>query len=351
MSNYLSPLRSLLIAVMLLLAVLLTGLVASSFGAVDIAMADVLTAICAEVTGHCQLGGFKQQIIIDLRLPRVLLAFIAGAGLALSGAVLQAVTRNPLADPYLFGISSGASFGAVLFLTVFSGTTLLTLPFGPIFSLPVGAFLGSSLAVVLVLSIAGNQAVHQVERMLLAGVATSFMFSAATSGLLYQAEPQAAASILFWTLGSFARAQWTTLGFPALLICGCLVLFVGFKRHISAISAGDESAHTLGVSVAKLRLGMLLLSSLITATLVAYCGGIAFVGLMVPHLVRLVFANTGLNNFLVVSLVGGLFMIAVDLLARTLLENQEVPVGIITSAIGSVFFLMILRRRNQRRGG
>ena len=323
----------------MLVALLALALTASSYGAASISTLEVLQAICSELGGGCQLDDFKRQIIIELRLPRVVLAFVAGAGLALSGAVLQLVTRNPLADPYLFGISSGASFGAVLVLTLAGA--------GAALSLPVGAFMGSSLAVVLVLGIAGRQLVQQVERMLLAGVATSFMFSAATSGLLYQGDPKAAASILFWTLGSFARAQWTTLGAPALLICCCLVLFVGFKRHISAIAAGDESAHTLGVPVARLRLAMLLLSSLITATLVAYCGGIAFVGLMIPHLVRLLFARSAFNHFAVVALFGGAFMIVVDLLARTLLDNQEVPVGIITSAIGSVFFLVILRRRSR----
>lgn len=331
--------RRFMFLVVLTLVILFSGLFATSFGAANISMLDVFTALAHQLFSLGEIEPIKERIIIELRLPRVILAFFAGAGLALSGSVLQTVTRNPLADPYLFGISSGASFGAVIAITVFSS-------FGS-FTLPVGAFIGSTVAVLLVLAMAGNRVNQQIEKMLLSGVAVSFMFSAGTSLILYMGEPQAAASVLFWTLGSFARAQWDSLAMPVFTVLGCLVLFIGFKRQINAVLAGDESAQTLGIPVARLRLFMLILSSLITATIVAHCGGIGFVGLMIPHLVRLSLSASSIGSLWITALVGGLFLVWVDVIARTLLTNQELPVGVITSVIGSVFFLVILTHRKK----
>ena len=353
-----------LYVVLLVFSTLLTPILAASFGAADIQLSDVLSVFGSLFNNHSlsddgqQVASLTQRIVIELRLPRILLAFVAGAGLSLAGSVLQIVTRNPLADPYLFGISSGASFGAVLVITVFSQIELfsssLTGSLSGSFaehawwswstlSLPIGAFFGASLSVLLVLMLSGAGRVSQVERMLLSGVATSFMFGALTSLLLYFSSPQATASVLFWSLGSFAKASWPNLILPAIIVTLSLIVMLAFKRQIMALQAGDESAHTLGVNVTKLRLSMLLLCSLITAVLVASCGGIGFVGLMIPHTVRLLFS--GRQPMILTALFGGLFMVWIDVVARCILGNQELPVGIITAAIGSVFFLFILRHR------
>ncbi|MCP3128222.1 iron ABC transporter permease [Shewanella sp. KJ2020] len=344
---------------------ILTPIAAASFGAATIGFLDVLHVFITKLLqsfgtlNPTNVNGITERIVMELRLPRILLAFVAGAGLSLAGSVLQTVTRNPLADPYLFGISSGASFGAVVMLTLFTGSGL----FGSVgvvvntgifsgsgvfagllwFSLPFGAFIGASLSVLIVLALSGLGLNSQVERMLLSGVATSFMFGALTSLLLYFASPQATASVLFWSLGSFAKASWPLLILPTLVVGASLLIILGMKRQIMALQAGDETAHTLGVNVPKLRLNMLLLCSLITAILVATCGGIGFVGLMIPHSVRLLFP--GRQPIVLTALVGGLFMVWIDVLARCVLGNQELPVGIITAAIGSFFFLLILRRR------
>ncbi|MDH0449858.1 iron ABC transporter permease [Shewanella sp. GD04112] len=344
---------------------LLTPIAAASFGAANISFLDVLQVFINKLSHlfmadeAVSTSSMTERIVMELRLPRIILAFVAGAGLSLAGSVLQTVTRNPLADPYLFGISSGASFGAVVMLTLFTGSGLFgnagTIANSGIFSgsgtfagllwfsLPFGAFIGASLSVLIVLALAGLGLKSQVERMLLSGVATSFMFSALTSLLLYFASPQATASVLFWSLGSFAKASWSLLALPSLVVLLSFFIILGWKRQIMALQAGDETAHTLGVNVPKLRLNMLLLCSLITAILVATCGGIGFVGLMIPHTVRLLFP--GRQPILLTALVGGLFMVWIDVLARCLLGNQELPVGIITAAIGSFFFLLILRRR------
>lgn len=323
-----------------LLGLLVTPLAATAFGAADnIGVLEVARVLGHKIAGMGQVSAIDQRIVWELRFPRVLLAFVAGCGLALCGYVLQSVTRNPLADPYLFGISAGASFGGVLAMTLLGGTWLAWV------SLPLGAFAGACLSVLLVLIMAGNQAERQVERLLLSGVAVSFMFGAFTSLLLYFSTPQATASLLFWTLGSFARADWNTLWMPVVVVLVALVLIVGYRRQILAMLSGDETAHTLGVRVMQMRLGMLLLCSLITATLVAQCGGIGFVGLMVPHLLRLLLP--GRHPMMLTALAGGLFMVWVDVVARSLLPTQELPVGIITSAIGSVFFLAVLHQRRQ----
>ncbi|QDF74276.1 MULTISPECIES: FecCD family ABC transporter permease [Shewanella] len=332
--------RSLALACLALLT-LATPILAVSFGAAEIGVIEVLELLLAKLSG-ADPGGVTARIVLELRLPRILLAFIAGFGLAIAGAVLQTVTRNPLADPYLFGISSGASFGAVVVITLLGGAGGALASIG----LPLGAFIGASLAVLMVLALCGANLSTQIERMLLSGVAISFLFGALASLMLYFSGPQSAAAVLFWSLGSFAKASWQMLWLPWVLVLGATAILLLLKRQILAIKAGDETAHTLGIQVRRLRLISLLLCSLITAVLVANCGGIGFVGLMVPHMVRLLLP--GRFALMLTALVGGLFMIWVDVLARCLLSYQELPVGIITAVIGSLFFLFILG--GKRRG-
>ncbi|WP_165735510.1 iron ABC transporter permease [Pseudoalteromonas sp. C8] len=316
-------------------AALFSLFAALSFGAAETSLQDVFNSFLLSND-----ASFNSRIIYELRMPRTLLAFLAGSGLAIAGLILQTVTRNPLADPYLFGISSGASFGVVLLMA------LAGISAG--FMLSAAALLGSLLAMSLLILIAGRQQSAQVESMLLAGVALSFLFSAFTSLLLYWSDPQAVAAILFWTLGSFARAQWATLWLPLLVITLCTFVMLSYRRQLNAMLLGDESAITLGVRVQRFRILMLVLSSLITAVLVAMCGGIGFVGLMVPHIVRFFISQGTIAGLLVTSLVGGTFMVWVDVLSRSLLKNQELPVGVITAAIGSVFFLSLLFFRKRR---
>ncbi|MGL6123855.1 MAG: FecCD family ABC transporter permease, partial [Shewanella sp.] len=246
---------------------LITPIAATSFGAANISFMDVIHVFINKAMNLTQANAITERIVMELRLPRILLAFVAGAGLSLAGSVLQTVTRNPLADPYLFGISSGASFGAVVILTLFAGAGVvdnsdivahsgLFSGSGALsglrwFSLPIGAFIGASLSVLIVLALSGLGLNSQVERMLLSGVATSFMFGALTSLLLYFASPQATASVLFWSLGSFAKASWSLLALPTVVISASLLIILGMKRQIMALQAGDETAHTLGVNVPK----------------------------------------------------------------------------------------------------
>jgi iron complex transport system permease protein len=309
-----------------------------SFGAADISFGDVWHSLLSNEEDKDV--GFIQRIIWELRMPRAILAFLAGAGLAVSGLILQTVTRNPLADPYLFGISSGASLGVVILISLTGGIfTVMT---------PIAAFAGSLVAMLMLMLIAGRRQSQQVESMLLAGVALSFLFSSFTSLLLYHTDPQAVTAVLFWTMGSFSRAQWENLLFPTVVITACITFMLAYRRQLNAMLLGDESATTLGIKVNRFRLIMLLLSSLITATLVSMCGGIGFVGLMIPHIVRFFVSQGTVFGILLTALVGGIFMVWVDILSRTVLENQELPVGVITAASGSIFFLTLLYFRKNR---
>lgn len=333
------------LALLIVLAVA-SPILALVLGVANISITDVMNIFCNQLGGDCNVNELKQRIVLELRLPRVVLAFLTGAGLALAGRVLQTVTRNPLADPYLFGISSGAMFGAVIVIAV-GGIGYTSQGFFSQWAqlgLTGGAFLGSALSVFLVISMAGRSV--QIERMVLAGVATSFMFSAATSLVLYASDPQAASSLLFWTLGSFARANWDSLALPFVVLVGCFVLFSGFARQLTALLAGDENARSLGVEVQKLRISMLLLTSLLTAIIVANTGGIGFVGLMIPHIVRRIYVRHTQHLMWVTVLFGGVFMVWVDVVARSLIAGHELPIGIITAAIGSVFFLLVMRRKS-----
>jgi len=338
-SSAVNPYRSQLVLTFSLLALMLLSFFASfSLGAADISFEDVWRSLFTSQSA--QENSFYERIIWQLRMPRAILAFLAGAGLATSGLILQTVTRNPLADPYLFGISSGASLGVVILLA-FTGTQVAG-------ATMFAAFSGSLIAMVMLLIIAGKAQSQQVESMLLAGVALSFLFSSLTSLILYHTDPQAVTAVLFWTMGSFSRAQWGSLWIPAATITFCLVIMLAYRRQLSAMLLGEESATTLGIKVKQFRLLMLLLSSLITATLVAMCGGIGFVGLMIPHIVRFFISQGTVLGIFITALAGGIFMIWVDVFSRILLVNQELPIGVITAAIGSVFFLSLLYFRKRK---
>ncbi len=329
-----------ILAVLLLPVSLLLSL---GFGAADVSFSQTLTAL-SNVFSENADSPIYQRIIIELRLPRVLLAALAGAGLAVAGHSLQTVLRNPLADPFLFGISSGASLGAVTYLTLFAGR-VSALAGWTNMGISTAAFIGAALSVAISAGLSGRGGGQQAEKMLLAGVAVSFMFGALSSLILYFAETHAAAAVLFWSLGSFTKASWDNLLLPALVAGLCFSGLWALRRFISALQLGDETAHTLGINVAKTRLAILLICGLLTATLVAACGVVGFVGLMIPHTVRMLFPEQA-SMFLSACL-GAAFMIWVDVLARTLLSNQELPVGIVTAAIGSLFFIFLLTRQKR----
>ncbi|WDE10748.1 FecCD family ABC transporter permease [Thalassomonas haliotis] len=314
-----------------LLALLCLGSIgaALTFGPVNISPQQLVA--CFSTT--CETPVID-MVVFQVRVPRILVGLVAGMGLAIAGAILQNTTRNPLADPYLFGIVSGAGLGATIASITLAN--MLTL------ALPLAAFLGALFAVIIVVLIA--KALQRMEQLLLAGIAVSFMLSSISQFLLYLGEPFATNRVMFWLMGSLARVELENFYVISAVLFFALAVITAFHRHIDALLLGDESAASLGVNADKLRLIMLALCAALTATIVAYCGGIGFVGLMIPHIVRQILGVTTIPLILGSMLIGGTFILWVDVIARTALENAEIPIGIITSATGSIFFLLIMYR-------
>ncbi|WP_286271438.1 FecCD family ABC transporter permease [Thalassotalea hakodatensis] len=315
----------------LVILVLLSLLLSMGFGTTEIGFSQVWQCVSAQ----CQQPIY-QTILLDIRLPRVLMGFLAGFALAGAGALMQNVTRNPLADPYLFGIVAGAGLGATI-------SSLLP-EYLQAFSLPLAAFIGALSAVFIVMTILMNNNWRRVEHLLLAGVAVSFLLSAVTSFILYFGEAFEANRVIFWMMGSLARANYDAIALIAPIIFICTFITLMFSRQLDALLLSDEGARTLGVNVDVVRVLSLCICAAMTAVVVAYCGGIGFVGLMIPHIVRPFFGFTLAKLMLCAGLVGGCFLIWVDVISRTILPGQELPIGVITSVIGSVFFLFLMRR-------
>ncbi len=309
--------------------------VALTIGPADIAAAEVIQAVGARLgLANADLSRLRTAIVIDLRLPRLLAAAATGAGLALCGAVMQALTRNPLADPYLLGLSSGAALGAVIFMI--AGASLL---------MPLGAFLGAVATLMLTLSITGLLGGATPARAILAGIAISALAAAATSFLIFwTATGDSYREILSWLMGSLGGVSWpeALLASLVVLAAGLPLLLVG--GALDAFAFGDTAAASLGVDVRRLRWLLLGATALITGVLVAVGGAIGFVGLVVPHMVRLMVGARHRLLLPVCMLAGAIFMVWCDTAARTVFDPRELPVGIITAMIGAPAFLLVLLR-------
>ncbi|OQY29790.1 MAG: ABC transporter permease [Anaerolineaceae bacterium 4572_5.1] len=285
-------------------------------------------------------------IVRDLRLARVLLAALVGAGLGTAGAAFQALFRNPLADPYVIGASGGAALGATLAITM--GLTWNMAGFGPI---PLAAFVGSALAVLVVYTIAGGTGGGSVISLLLAGAALSTVLSSIVS-LLMLVSDQSMHQIFSWLMGGFGGRSWTHLwsSGPYLLLGVISMWFLA--RPLDALACGDEMALTIGLPLPRARGAVVIIATLITAAAVSAAGIIGFVGLVAPHIARLLFGASHHRLIPSSALIGALLTLLADDLARTALAPIELPVGIITSLVGGVFFLYLLKsRQTELRGG
>ncbi|WP_296477306.1 iron ABC transporter permease [Roseinatronobacter sp.] len=314
---------------------------AVSIGAVPIPMGTVWGVIVEKlapglVTPEWSAG--RAAIVWEIRLPRALLAALVGAGLALVGAVLQSVTRNPLADPHLLGISSGAAFGAILAL-------LHTGMFLGLATVPLLAFIGALGSTLLVLSVASFAQATSADRLVLTGVAVSFIVMAMANVLIFLGDPRAAHTVVFWMLGGLGLAQWGHLIWPALILAGSALWFRAVAGALNAMTIGDETASTLGIPVARFRLLCFVVSALVTGVMVAFSGVIGFVGLMIPHIVRLLVGGDNARVLPAAMLAGAIFLIWADIVARTLMRPEDMPIGIVTGLVGGMFFIWLLRRR------
>jgi iron complex transport system permease protein len=280
----------------------------------------------------------QANIVWEIRFPRVILAGLVGAGLGLVGAALQAVTRNPLADPHLLGISSGGAFGAIAAL-------LHTGMFLGLLTVPLMAFGGALAATVLVLGVARVAGASSADRLVLAGVAVSFVIMACANILIFLGDPRATHTVVFWMLGGLGLAQWSHLIWPlAVLIPFGLWLWAQAGR-LNAMSLGDETAASLGIEVGRFRLSVFVAAALITGVMVAFSGLIGFVGLMMPHLVRLAVGGDNARVLPASALAGAVFLIHADAAARVVMAPEDMPIGVVTGLIGGIFFIWMMAKR------
>lgn len=324
----------------LLLAVLVLSVsVAVTIGPTDLGVLDVWAVVGDRLgVADSNLSPLHEGIVWQLRMPRVLTAAAVGAGLALSGVVMQALTRNPLADPFLLGLSSGASTGAVLVLLL-----------GMSMALPLAAFIGALLALAAALTLARSLGAITPSRTVLAGLAVSSFASALTSLLVFwHAQGDSFREVLNWLLGSLAGADWTTVGisWPVLIAVGIPIVLYG--RVLDAFAFGDTAALALGVDVSRTRLILLGGAAMLTGAMVSVSGSIGFVGLVLPNAVRLMVGSRHHRLLPLTLLLGASFMVWVDTAARTLFDPRELPVGIITVLIGAPVFVLVLVRNRGR---
>lgn len=326
------PVGGITALVILLLLTVVSVLLSVRFGSVSMSTADVVAALMGR-------GPESQQwIVFDYRLPRALLGVLVGGGLALAGAVFQALLRNPLAEPYILGISGGSAFGAVLVLA-------LGLTAASSWALPVAAFAGALVAIVLVFRVAvAADRRMDVRVLLLAGVVVGAFFSAGIAFILSVSEARTVRSAVLWMMGSLSGADWTSVGLGAVYTIPAALLILSLGRSLNLMAIGEETASYLGTDVERVKKIAFGVASLITAAGVAVAGVIGFVGLIIPHGVRLL---TGSDHRVLLPLsflAGAVFLTLADLVARTALAPSEIPIGVITAFVGVPLFLVLLRR-------
>lgn len=339
-----------LCSVILLVILILSVVLGIGLGPVTIAFTDVWKVMLHNLLGLVgaenliSVEGIRestQNIVWFLRAPRVILGGLVGAALTLSGVGMQAFTKNPLADPYVLGISSGASLGAVM--SMIAG---LWFPLAGKLSVSAGAFLGAIVSILLVYGLARTGNTITPVRLILVGVAISAMFGAFTNYIVYTAPDDAAVrEATFWMLGGFGSAKWMDLPILAVLILPSFFVMLYFSKSLNAMLMGDHSAITLGVDLLVVRRMLIFITALLTASSVAVSGCIGFVGLVIPHIVRSIVGADHKRLIPLSVLTGGIFMIWVDVGARLIHPPTEIPVGILTAFLGAPLFLWMVKVR------
>lgn len=336
------------LTVLLLIVLVLSMALSVSLGQADISFADVYRIVLYKLTGGAAgdvmgISDAGQSIVWLLRFPRVLMAALVGAALALTGTVMQASVQNPLADPYILGVSSGATLGAAL--AILAGVSVLPIvgQVGISFCAFAGA-LGAS-ALVLGMATAGGRVTS--SKLVLSGVVVDAVFGALSNLLIFfSSTNQGIKSLTFWTMGSMSQANWDKLPVLAVVVLAAIAFFLTQARTMNTMLMGNETAATLGVDLGRYRKLFLALTALLTGTAVACCGMIGFVGLVVPHIVRAVVGSDHRRLLPVAILFGAVFMVWADVVARAFVSGAELPIGIVTSAVGApVFMYMLLRQR------
>lgn len=314
-------------------------IVTVGIGAVRISPAEVTGAVGRLLSGTDPTADPVDFIVTQLRVPRVLEATIVGAGLAAAGAIAQAIVHNPIADPHILGLSSGAGLGAVIVLTVVGTGLLGTL------TLPLAAFLGALVTGIVVYLLARGARGLEVTPLIMMGVAASSLLSGVTSLLVLSGDSQGTQNVMYWLLGSFAGAQWRLVGVSAVCVGAAGLATLVLARKLNLMALGDESAAALGIRPGKVRVGMFALCALMTGATVAVAGSIGFIGLVMPNLARLLVGDDYRRIVPVSMLLGALVLLWADTVARSVLAPGEIPIGVLTAFIGVPVLVVALRSR------
>lgn len=337
--------RNILLVTILL--IILVSIIAVSLGSVNLTLNHIWKILINKIFNkelfYIEWKKSTEMIIWNLRVPRVLLALLSGASLSLVGILMQALTKNSLASPYILGISSGASTGAVISI-VLGGI------FGINFSPGIGAFIFGTLTAFLVFYLSGKGS-YTSTKLVLIGVAISSLFSGITTFLVTTAKNEAQLKgAMFWISGSLAGARWGNLKYIFLILFICIILVLIKYRELNILIAGDELAEILGVNIERLRLFIVVISTLLTGIIVSETGVIGFVGLVIPHITRGLVGSNHKKLIPCSILIGGLFLLGTDTLTRVFFRSQEIPIGVVTSILGAPFFLNMLRKNSYKFG-
>lgn len=315
---------------------------ALQFGAKFISLDQIISALMSMIDANTT-ASMTDTIITDIRLPRLIYSVLTGIGLSLVGLLMQTVTRNALADPYVLGVSSGASTGAV-FAIIMGG-----LPFLGQYNTPIFAALGAALSIILVLLCVGKS--NSPVKLILIGMGMTGVFSALTMMIIYGAKHEAQVrSAMFWLLGSFAGIQWSDLPLTAIIITLFMLYIYTFNQDLDVLLLGNHEAAQMGLSVKQLQLSIVIISSVVIATLVSKVGVVSFIGLIIPHLARIIGGPKHKHTLLFSALIGSIVMIWSDVLSRALYSPEEIPIGVLTSLLGAPLFIWIIMNRYKHNG-
>jgi len=322
----------------MMVILLVLGLVSLSLGSVHIPLRSVLNFLFGMFSGNSPLSPEEEQILFSVRLPRIVFAGIAGAVLALGGVIFQAILRNPLADPYILGISGGSALGAIIGILLGAGSFYM--------GVPLLAFAGALATVFVVFFIAGGNR-HDLfdNSLLLSGVVVNAFFSAAILFFLSIVNSMELHSITFWLMGDLSRTSFSEILFAAACLMAGFICLYAQARKLNLILQGEDTATHLGIDVTRTKQWLLVVTSLMISVIVSLAGVIGFVGIMVPHLMRLVFGSDHRLLLPVSALFGASFLLAADTIARIILAPAELPVGVITALCGAPYFIFLLKRK------
>ncbi|MCD4822529.1 MAG: iron ABC transporter permease [Methanococcoides sp.] len=333
--------RKILFISVLFAAILLIIGISSTIGVIGLSIKEVYLAIFNGIFPNTfEVSDVATRVVLHIRLPRICLGILAGIGLGMSGAVMQGILRNPLASPYTLGISSGAGFGAAIAIVLGAGIA------GGEYLVIGNAFIGALICSIVILLLSSKRGTT-TESMLLAGIALMYLFSASTALLQYFADDEASKEVTFWLIGSLSYATWDKILAIAIVIAITFPILLWKSNDLNLMVTGDDTAKSMGIDVERTRLILMVLASLLTASIVCFTGTIGFIGLVAPHMTRMIIGGDHRFVLPASALLGGLLLCFADIFAITILEPIILPIGIMTAYMGVPLFLYLILKRQK----